>query len=96
MHHDYSISPISSLQSFQFLVDVLEFKQSVYAVVEVGGKNEDTAGKGFEGYLTIVQEFVEPDARSEVRFVEKTVQQMFRAWWCLKTAPGRVPYRDKV
>lgn len=58
---------ISSLQSFQFLVDVLEFKQSVHAVVEAGGKGDDAAGKGFQAYLTIVHEFVEPGARSEVR-----------------------------
>lgn len=65
----------------------MEFKHSVYAVAEVGGKSEDAAGKGFQGYLTIVQEFVEPDARSEVRLSRRT--------WCLKTAPKGVARRNK-
>lgn len=55
-------------QSFNFLVEVGEFKNSVYAVVDhQGGTNEPDAGEDFGRYLAIVKEYIESNAPSEVQ-----------------------------
>lgn len=65
----FKVSPLclaSGAQSFNFLVDVDDFKHAVHAAFDPNNK-EAAAGEDFHKYLAIVKEYIESNARSEVR-----------------------------
>lgn len=58
-------------QSFDFLLDVSEFTESVYAVVSHhdGDTKERAVGEEFGKYMSIVSTYIESNAPSEVQMV---------------------------
>lgn len=61
----------SDLQSFQFLLDVFEFKNDI--VLDAAANGEDRKGfKGFGGYLAIVNDYIKDGAPSEVNIEFRT------------------------
>lgn len=49
-------------------MDVSGFKNSVYGVVDRHGEPRPVEGEDFNRYLAIVREYIESNARSEVRY----------------------------
>lgn len=50
-------------------MDVADFKAAVYAAFDPNDK-ETAAGEDFDKFLAIVREYIEPNARSEVRLAK--------------------------
>lgn len=58
-------------QSFQFLVDVFEFKNELL-LLEAGSDERARTFKGFGGYLAIVNDYIKDGSHSEVNIDSRT------------------------
>lgn len=63
-------------ESFQFVLDVAEFKESVLVEVETECKNF----KGFGAYIAIVNDYIQDGSHSEVNIDSYTKQEILK--WC--------------
>lgn len=62
--------PYRIFQSFQFLVDVFDFKKEV--LLETAGHDEARSFKGFRAYLAIVNDYIKDGSLSEVNIDSRT------------------------
>lgn len=70
----------SAIQSFNFLVDVADFKHVVHAAFTPN--NKDTAtGEDFQKLMAIMKAYIESNARSEVRVANTHQEPSKIEWW---------------